>query len=148
MTAMKISLPWPPTVNTYWRSVLMPRGKGSKEKMIRVLLSKEGREYRERASAAIREQKIPTNAVSGKLEVEIIACPPDRRARDLDNLFKGLLDALKANKVIRDDADIDDLHIRRGHVVKDGQIQITLAEIPGAATASGDLFGSSEGQQP
>jgi crossover junction endodeoxyribonuclease RusA len=84
---------------------------------------------------------IPRNAVSGKLAVRATAYPPDRRDRDLDNLWKGLLDALKHASVIRDDADIDDLHIVRGPLKRnDGRIEVIISEIAGAATESGNLF--------
>jgi crossover junction endodeoxyribonuclease RusA len=128
-----MTLPWPPSVNTYWRNVTI--GKAA-----RVLISKRGREYREACGHQVYTQRIPRGQLSGKLAVQIMAMPPDRRERDLDNLLKGLLDALKTSGVIRDDADIDDLHIRRGPVVKDGAVHLTLCEIDGEPTHSGELF--------
>lgn len=130
---LEFTLPWPPTLNTYWRSVVM--GKAA-----RVLLSKRGRQYREQCSREVNAQRVPKSLLSGKLEVLITAYPPDRRARDLDNLPKGILDALKCTSVIRDDADIDRLGITRGEVRRDGQIHVRIREITGAEPESLELF--------
>lgn len=48
-----------------------------------------------------------------KLKVHIEAYPPDKRKRDLDNLFKSLLDALEKSGVFKDDRQIDALSIER-----------------------------------
>lgn len=139
-----INLPWPPSVNTYWRSIMKGPLAG------RVLLSEKGREYRKLVAKAVIEQRVPT--ATGKLAVWIHAMPPDRRARDLDNLPKGVLDSLKEAGVYRDDCDIDDLRITRFGVkpaqpAKPGQpaqpggaLQVQIAEIAGEATESGELF--------
>lgn len=134
---VRMSLPWPPTVNTY--RVPMVMGKGTRQ-IVRLVLSAEARKYRERAHDAMLSQGIRRGVVHGRLRIEITACAPDRRDRDLDNLPKGILDALKHSGVIRDDADIDDLRITRGPVRKGGCVEITLAEIPGEPTESGELF--------
>jgi len=64
----------------------------------------------------------------GRIAIEITAHPPDRRARDLDNMLKAPLDALTHSGVIRDDADIDDLRITRGDVVPNGRVYIVLRD--------------------
>lgn len=43
----------------------------------------------------------------------VVAFPPDKRSRDIDNALKILLDALEGT-VYRDDAQIDSLSIYRG----------------------------------
>jgi len=137
--SISIRVPLPPTVNTYWRMVTIPKVGA------RMLISADGREYRETIIRFARAGIIPRHAVSGKLAVFATVYPPDRRARDLDNLWKGLLDALKHAEVIRDDADIDDLHMVRGTLRKnDGQVDLVITEIAGGAIDSGELFGSGE----
>ena len=129
-----ITLPWPPSVNTYWRSIMKGPLAG------RVLLSERGRDYRKRVADAVVTQRIPVRGLEGKLSVWIHAMPPDRRARDLDNLPKGVLDSLKHAGVIRDDCDIDDLRISRFAIRPGGGLQIQISEIEGAATDSRELF--------
>ncbi len=133
-----ITLPWPPSVNTYWRSIMKGPLAG------RVLLSEKGRDYRKAVAAAVFAQQIPVNGLTGKLAVWIHCMPPDRRARDLDNLPKGVLDSLHHAGVIRDDCDIDDLRITRFAIRPGGQLQIQISEIAGEATESADMFGDSD----
>lgn len=130
---VQIALPWPPSVNTYWRSIVINGA-------ARVLISKAGRQYREDVGHQVYAQRIARNLLTGKLKVEIAACPPDRRARDLDNVLKSLLDSLKHAAVIRDDADIDDLSIKRNAIVKGGAVVVVISEIAGEPTHSGHLF--------
>lgn len=96
---MTLTLPIPPSMNRYWRSI--DRG--------RVIISKEGREYRERVIALCRGCK----RLTGPLWVRIEFYPPDKRRRDLDNLLKPLLDALAYGGVYEDDSQIDRLEISR-----------------------------------
>lgn len=92
-----LRLPYPPSMNRYWRSV-----------QNRVLISAEGRKYREAVIAEVDGYKL-----DGRLKVEIEATMPDKRRRDVDNLFKAALDALTHAQVWLDDSQIDDLRIVR-----------------------------------
>jgi len=126
--SISIYLPWAPSVNGYWRHVVMG-------KRVATILSEEARAYRKAVAQQVIAQRVPRGSLSGKLAVEITAYPPDRRDRDIDNLPKGILDSLKHANVIRDDADIDDLRIARGPVRKNaGQIHVVVREIVDAAT--------------
>lgn len=114
MTA--IVLPWPPSNNTYYRRV------GAK-----TLISAKGRDYCKDVvaiCAAVGVQKL-----EGRLCVTIAACPPDRRRRDLDNLLKGLLDALTHGGAWDDDSQIDQLAIIRGPIKAQGCVEVTISEI-------------------
>lgn len=133
-----LSLPWAPSVNGYWRSIMSGPLAG------RVLISERGRAYRKAVAQAVLEQRVPVRMLTGKLAVEIHALPPDRRARDLDNLLKGLLDSLHHAGVIRDDSEIDDLRIRRFAIRPGGELQIRITEIRGEATESGSLFAAGD----
>jgi crossover junction endodeoxyribonuclease RusA len=94
-----------------------------------MFLSDVGKAYRTAAAEAIAEQGVPRNAVHGLLDVKAIAHVPDKRTRDLDNLWKSALDVLKHNQVIVDDGHIDHLDVRRGSLVKGGSFVITISEI-------------------
>jgi crossover junction endodeoxyribonuclease RusA len=69
--------------------------------------------------------------MTGKLRVSILANPPDQRARDLDNLLKAPLDALAKAGVYADDMQVDELTIKRGEVMKLGQLVIEIEVISG-----------------
>jgi crossover junction endodeoxyribonuclease RusA len=75
-----------------------------------MIIGKKGRSFRQQ----IKEIVGKTECSFNKLSVKIIACPPDKRRRDLDNLLKATLDALQHAGVYKDDCQIDDLHISRG----------------------------------
>ena len=115
---LELHLPFPPTVNTYWRSV---PGKG-------VLISAGGRSYRKAVADCVLVQR-GAKHLAKRLAVEIFAFPPDKRQRDLDNLTKGLLDSLTHAGVWGDDGQIDDLRIRRGFPTKGGLVRIEIREI-------------------
>lgn len=120
---LKFALPFPPSVNHYWRHISKGEHAG------RVLISKDGRAYRNLCVAKVIEQRVPRHTLTGKLAVAIEVYPPDRRRRDLDNLLKGSLDALKHCGVIEDDGDIDDLHVKRGPAEPGGLLLVTMREI-------------------
>lgn len=93
----EINLPWPPSVNTYYRTF---RG--------RVIISKEGRDYRKKVKAPERTEPVFSEPVT----VEITAYRPDNRKRDLDNVLKVALDTLTHMLMWKDDSQIQDLRIR------------------------------------
>lgn len=114
-------LPFPPSVNTYWRHI-------SKGKLAgRVLISEKGRQYRAEVLYTIGLARKLVQRMEGRLAVEILANPPDRRQRDLDNLPKAILDALTHAGMWHDDSQIDLLIVRRGEVVPDGEIVLRIS---------------------
>lgn len=108
-----LTLPWPPSVNTYWRAV---NGRN--------ILSKRGREYRQ--SVLNLFTKRPRTR-TGTLSVRILFEPPDLRRRDIDNLPKGCLDALTHAGVYADDSQIRHLDLRFGDVVPGGRVTVTIS---------------------
>jgi crossover junction endodeoxyribonuclease RusA len=127
LMTLTFTLPYPPSVNTYWRHMVL--GGKFKKAQARVYLSEQGERYRTHAILSMNVQRVPRHALKGRLAVHVIAYPPDRRARDLDNLPKGVLDALKHANVIVDDSYIDDLHIVRGPVRPEGLLEMRVSEI-------------------
>ncbi len=110
-----LNLPFPPSVNHYWRYT---NGK--------VLVSHRGRQYREAVKLACLKIKSP---MEGPLKVHLRAFPPDQRRRDLDNLNKAILDAMQAGGVYHDDSQIADLRIVRAHTEKPGWIQAEITPL-------------------
>jgi crossover junction endodeoxyribonuclease RusA len=121
-----IRLPWPPSVNHYWRQF---RG--------RSILSEAGRRYRKDAEAAIVKAGVRA-PLQGHVAIRLRAVFPDRRRRDLDNLPKAVLDALGRGKTYRDDSQIKLLIIEHVGTEKPGWIDVTLGPKPGKY--QGSLF--------
>lgn len=109
----EIELPYPPSINHYWRRV-----------GCRTLISREGRRFRDRVVAILTARR-PT-LMTGPLKVEIDVYPPDNRRRDLDNVQKALLDALQHGGVYTDDSQIVDLHARKGDPKPAGMVRVTI----------------------
>ncbi len=114
-----LTLPFPPTMNTYWRHV------GS-----RVLLSSDGRQYREEVGLACLIAGRPR--LEGRLEIDLLVYPPDNRRHDLDNLLKGILDGLQHAGLYEDDSQIDKLRICRRHVYKPPSVVVTVSTLEGS----------------
>lgn len=114
---LTVELPYPPSVNHYWRRV-GPR----------TLISRQGRAYRREVAAAVERidrvaEQIP---LTGPLSVEVLLYPPDRRRRDLDNTLKGLLDALEHAGVYLDDSLIERLSVEKRDVVEGGKAVVVI----------------------
>lgn len=117
--ALVLVLPWPPSVNHYWRHVV--RGK-----FAQVYISAEGKAYRSAVAVCVRAAGI-AGPLAGKLSVELLATMPDMRTRDLDNLPKALLDALTHAGVYGDDSQIDRLVVARAGVASPGSVEVRIA---------------------
>lgn len=113
---IEMTLPWPPSVNTYWRNF-----DG------RMIISARGREYRETVGDQMTLQKMVKH-FKGQLKVEIEAFRPDKRRRDLDNLLKATLDGLAHAGVYEDDSQIVDLRIYWAKEIG-GMLKIKIKEI-------------------
>lgn len=113
-----LTLPFPPTVNTYYRNIA---GK--------TLISAKGREYR----AAVADQVLiqrGAKLLAGRLSVTIVAHVPDKRRRDLDNLLKSTLDSLTHAGCWIDDSQVDSLTITRGPI--GGMLKVSIRTIVAA----------------
>lgn len=78
---MKITLPYPPSLNRLYRAV------GN-----RVLISKDGRNYKNEVQKQVLFQK--TSKLTGEIAIEIKVYRPQKRG-DLDNTLKALIDSLQ-----------------------------------------------------
>lgn len=118
---MKLTLPFPPSVNTYWRAPNKGPLAG------RHLISAAGRKYQSDACAAIIEQlrRLPKPSTT-PAAVAITLFPPDLRRRDLDNYNKALFDALTHAGVWEDDSQVKRMLMEWGPVVSKGKVEITI----------------------
>jgi len=116
MEMIEITLPWPPTVNTYWRNY-----KG------RIIISAKGREYRKAVADQVLIQRAAKH-IDHAVKVEIQAFRPDRRRRDLDNILKALLDSVTHAGVMEDDVLVEDLRVFWAKEVG-GMVKVTIKEL-------------------
>lgn len=115
---IELELPYPPSVNHYYRRV-GPR----------TLISREGRKFRERVCALLA--KAGVGPFTGPLRLEIEIYPPDRRRRDLDNTQKSLLDACEHGGLYQDDSQIVRLEITKCEVVSGGRTLVRIERFKG-----------------
>lgn len=118
-------LPYPPSVNDYWHH----------DRRGHTYLAANGRAYRTDVLAAVLSGG--RYRITGRLDVEVVLHPPDRRRRDLDNAMKSLLDSIQHAGVYEDDSQIDRLEIRRGDVVKGGKCLVRVKAIVDNMTTLG-----------
>lgn len=116
---IRLTLPWPPSVNHYW----LRNRSGS------VRVGPRGERFRSEVMLETLRQLKPLRSVLGPVAVSIVASPPDRRRRDLDNLLKATLDSLTHAKVYEDDSAIQALSVRWGSLVAGGRLDVIVEPI-------------------
>jgi crossover junction endodeoxyribonuclease RusA len=114
-------LPWPPSVNGYWRRNTHV-----------TYISKEGKAYqRDAEDALIAEYPDGFPHLKGRLALTVELARRDRRKYDIDNHVKALQDVLEG-RLYEDDAQIDALFVRRLPVDETGQgycdVTVTVIE--------------------
>jgi crossover junction endodeoxyribonuclease RusA len=90
------------------------------------LISEKGRDYRKE----VAESLAGSSTITGPVKVEVECWMPDRRKRDLDNLFKAIGDSLTHAGVWEDDSQVDDLRIYRareqGNLLIGGMVKVRI----------------------
>lgn len=123
---MRLILPFPPSVNSYWRNTR----KG-------VLISASGRSFRSNAIASVYEQlKRRPKPLTVNVSVAVVLYPPTRQSRDLDNYLKAIFDSLTHAGVWADDSQVKRFTVEWGAVTKFGKAEITISEFQPAATCT------------
>lgn len=108
---MKLTLPYPPSLNRMYRTV---NG--------RFLISEEGRSYKTLAGWSARAQSV--SPVAYPVELTIRAYRP-RRAGDLDNCLKVLLDSL--NGICwNDDSQVSTIHAYRFEDKSNPRVEVEI----------------------
>lgn len=113
---VELELPYPPSVNHYWRRV------GA-----RTLISRGGRAFRATVCSLLAAHGM--RPLAGRLDVEVLVHPPDRRRRDIDNVQKALLDAMQHGGAYLDDSQIVRLAIEKGEPVPGGKTIVRMRQL-------------------
>ena len=108
-------LRYPPSVNRLWRYT--SRG---------VYRTKQYRAYLDECAVLHRTLEPPFDM---PVRCEILAAPPDKRVRDLDNLAKCLLDTLQHTNAITNDHLVHDLHMRGDRENVSNGVMVMLAPL-------------------
>ena len=116
---MKLTLPYPPSINRYYRHV-----------GYRTLISREGRTFRKNVCALLGGGGPRKPPSGGRIALCMDAFPPDRRIRDLDNLQKSVCDSLQHAGIYEDDSQIDLLLTQRRDVVPRGRLEVQVIGLP------------------
>lgn len=112
LAPLTIQMPYPPTVNTYWRTAVIKNHAVT-------YISENGKAYK-KAVATLKFKRFKLWTCNVALDILIDA--PDERVRDLDNLPKCLFDSL-TGILWKDDHQVKDFRIRwSGNVSKKGVI--------------------------
>jgi len=135
---IELTLPLPPTINSYWRSATTkPRQFGCRMRSaqkpmspITVYISDKGQRFRTDVISAVLQARA-NKKLTGRLQVDLVINPADKRVQDIDNRIKATLDALTHAGVYADDSQIDRLIVCRGEIVKGGQCQVLITELVG-----------------
>ena len=111
---LTVELPYPPSVNRYYRHV-----------GFKTLISREGRAYRNLVCALLRRAGV--RPMDGTVAVGIDLYPPDCRTRDADNAQKALLDSMQHGGVYRNDSQVKKLlTIMRDTVAPGGKVIVCV----------------------
>lgn len=103
----------PPSVNNYW----VGTGRTCK-------VSDRGRDFHDLVA-----MNVPQLFTTSRLKLDVTFHFPNNQRRDIDNFLKATIDSLVKCGLCVDDEQFDELHVKRGNVVKGGLIKLKVLEI-------------------
>ncbi|WP_314186421.1 RusA family crossover junction endodeoxyribonuclease [Aggregatibacter kilianii] len=114
---LEIVLPYPPSVNNYWRHTRSGRH----------YISEAGRKFKAQAVEICKQFDPFVGAVANCLDVYY----PDNRNRDPDNINKGLFDSLVSSGLIQDDNNkiVQDFRSKNCGIKKGGMVVVKIRGI-------------------
>lgn len=118
MKSYEFELPFPPSVNGYWRTFRN-----------RQIISKRGRDYRVEAVEVMRSLGLACENLTERFSVRLTLHPPTLRKYDCDNFTKGVFDALTHAVFWQDDEQVDRLTIIKSDKVKGGKVIVYVEEL-------------------
>lgn len=131
---LSLTLPLPPSINHYWNSAVgrkVVTGKHGKvqKSYVRVYLSEAALKFRHDVIKNIA--RLELKPITGRVMIEVTHHPKTKAKIDIDNLQKGLNDALTHAGVWIDDSQIDKLIVTRGEVISGGLCRVEIFELTG-----------------
>ena len=118
MADYELVLPWPPSINGYWRAF---RG--------RQIISKKGRQYRKDVISILNQYGVAGELLRGSLSVSVVLNPPTLRRYDVDNFNKGIFDSLTEAKFWEDDEQVIKLTITKGVKTQGGNAIVKIIKV-------------------
>jgi len=115
MPCYSFILPYPPSVNGYWRAFRN-----------RQIISKRGREYVKAVDSEMHRMNLHGKSLSCPIKFKMVINPPTLRSYDVDNFTKGVFDALSKCGFWVDDSQVKILTVIKGEKVKDGNVKIDV----------------------
>lgn len=119
MIALRLVLPFPPSLNHYWKRT------GGRSGMH---ISEAGKAY----LVAVQAEVLTSHRgvrLTGRLDVTLALTMPDRKRRDIDNFAKVALDAITKSGLWEDDSQLDRLEIVRLGVKSPGGAELLVREL-------------------
>lgn len=109
-----LNLPYPPSVNTYWR-----RSRNA------TYISKKGQLFKQSVAEYVAENNVPKFG-DAEIEVTIALRPRSTNYMDIDNCAKAVLDSCQDAGVFDDDNQVWKLTILRGEPIKGGACVVII----------------------
>jgi len=121
-----ILLPFPPSVNNYWKNVsYKKRGILIKGKA----LTPKARQFRIEGLITIRKQYPVHEVINSPVKMLIHLHPPSLRKYDVDNFNKGILDVLTHANIWVDDDLVHDLRVMKCIKRKGGSVIVKIERL-------------------
>ena len=119
LAQLSIALPYPPSLNKYWRH--LENG--------RTLISEHGRIYMRHVEIIAMMHQLKGAFPDQRLAVSLDLVMPDNLRRDIDNVPKCIFDALSKAHIWGDDSQVDEMHVYRKGVSSPGFVLISIGVI-------------------
>lgn len=123
-SSFEATVPWPPSVNDYYvRWVVSMPGK---KPFIKAALSPAANNFRSEVAFVVGRVK----PLTGPLAMSIVLFEPDLGKHDIDNLNKGILDALTHAHVFADDKQVRRLIVSYGPLCRpNGKVAVRIVPL-------------------
>ncbi|ANJ65538.1 putative RusA-like endodeoxyribonuclease [Pseudoalteromonas virus vB_PspP-H6/1] len=115
MSSYKFTLPYPPSINGYWRTFRN-----------RQIISKRGRDYVKSVGSEMLSLGLHSENIDYPVNFRMVINPPTLRSYDVDNFTKGVFDALSKCGFWVDDSQVQKLTVIKGEKVKGGNVEIVV----------------------